>query len=546
MKTLLRKHKWLLAIIVIAAVLALSNLGDRFFWGDETNQLFFSQSILRHGLPVVDDQVRQLNTLYETDDVKPVDSIMSYSVKVGGLELYNAHPWLVTYIAALPIALFGPYQEFFVRLPFVLIGLFALPLLYLLALRVSRSKRVALLASILLGLSTVYLLALRNTLYYGIVLAAVPATLLCYLRMLDKKPHAWWQFAIAGTVLFHSQWLIFLGTMLGIALHWLFFHRTLAKLKRVLLPLACIFVLTFPWFMLTGQLSKAAVLSTPLQFVTLLSIGVYHFILWFVPVVLLVFVPSILLIRKERAWTISKEYALLALTIIATVLIASLNYFGGTPIRYFYGLLPLAMILNAAVIGKIAQWLAAKKVHVRAIQAGVLVLVVLLAMTNVINVLPLMPFKPVLTMLAGSQDVLGTGAEAQEGFVAKSLRPRVMLGEYLYEITHSIITPTRAIVDEITKIPNPGRSIFVAAGDANAISYYTGLRPATYPNNFATREYDWISLPLHDPRNGMINQAAYGRTDFAYALDHWGDTADPVHHLFKTKGGEGFVLYHKQ
>lgn len=529
-------------IIVLAGLLALGNLGARHFWGDETNQLFFSQSILRHGIPVVDDYVRQHNTLFETNSNISENVISYYSARVGGIDLYSAHPWLVAYIAAVPMALAGPFSEFFIRLPFVLIGLLAIPATFFLALRISRDRRVALLSALLLGFSTVYLLALRNTLYYGIVLFVVPAMLLAYLKTINKEKSGWWQFLLAGIVLFHSQWLVFIGTMLGIAVHFMLFNCSFEKLKRVVPPLAAIFALTFPWFILTGQLSKASVLSTPVEFIALLSIAAYHFIVWFVPVVFLLFVPFLVFARGHGRWCVDDGYALLVLVAVATPVVGALNYFGGTPIRYFYGILPLAMILNSAIISRLWQW---RVSWLRAKKVFVIALVILLVATNFVHVLPLMPFRQVLVAVSGLKNVLDTGVEAQQNFVIKTLQPRILIAEYLYEITHPVISPTQAIIDEIKRVPRAGM-IFVAAGDANAISYYTGLQPATYQYKFNANAYDWVSLPAKDVRNSDMKAKEYVRVQFPYAFDKWGDTADPSHHWFSTREGNGFFLYRRK
>ncbi len=528
--------RWLLLILLVSAALALSNLGDRHFWGDEVHLLNLGKTITKYGLPIVDAELKRIEVTYERDDItnESYAPTLIYGLRTAQGNLYLLHPWLVSYIASVPIALFGAQHEFWIRLPFVLIGLLAIPLLYVLALRISNKRRIALLSALLLGLSTVYLLALRNANYYGLILFAVPATLLCYLRTLDKEKNTSWQFALAGTMLFHSQWLVFMGTMLGIAAHFVLLNRNLKAFKRIIAPLAGMFVLTFPWFVLTGQFSKASAVSTPMQYTLLLAISAYHWVIWFVPLVFLIFVPWIIFSKKKK-WQVNSGYALLALVVIASFLFSALNYYTGTPIRYYYGLLPLAMLFNATVIDKAWQW---KR------EFGV-ILVVLFVLTNWLAVAPLLPFKGAVSAIAGSHDVLGTGASAQEGFVAKTLRPRVLFTEYLDEITHHVVSPTRAVIDTVEHAAKKGANIYVGVADANAIGYYTGLQPATYANNLATRDYDWIVLPMHDPRNSNISKN-YTKIMFLYATERWGDTADPVHHLFATTEGEGFNLYEKQ
>ncbi len=536
-KQVWRNHKWLIIILIAAAILSLTSLGASHFWGDEVHLLNLGKSIPLYGVPVVDNSLRQIEVTYEVDDLTKAvyNEKVDYGVAVGDKVIYTLHPWLVSYVSAIPIAIFGPYNEFFIRLPFVLIGLLAIPVVYSLAKRISSKKRIALLSALLLAGSVVYLLALRNANYYGLILFAVPATLLCYLRTLDREKNAWWQFALVGAMLFHSQWIVFIGTMFGIAVHFLIFNRNLKALKLVAKPIAGIFVLTFPWFLLTGQFNKTGIISTPVQYLLLFCISCYHFILWFVPLLFILYAAWLVVFKRQRKWLFNSGYALLGLVVIASFLFASLNYYTGTPIRYYYGLLPLAMVFNAAIIDKFWAW---KKSFAIAV-------IVLLICTNFIQIVPLIPLKPLISRIAGSQDVLGTGSEAQQGFVAKSLKPRIMLAEYVYEITHKIQTPTSAVIDTMLPVSPRGKNIFVAAGDANAIGYYTGLTPATNDNNYATRSYDWIVLPFADSRNAQIDIGQYSRTYFPLATDRWGDTADPVHHLFRTTEGKGFYIYRR-
>ncbi|MEM2916059.1 MAG: glycosyltransferase family 39 protein [Candidatus Woesearchaeota archaeon] len=549
-----RNNKWLIIVFVAAAIFSLTGLGARHFWGDEVHLLNLGKSIPLYGVPVVDNSLRQIEVTYEIDDLTRTvyNERVDYGIAIGDKVIYTLHPWLTSYIASIPIVIFGPYNEFFIRLPFVFIGLLAIPITYFLAKRISNRKQIAILSALLLAGSVVYLLALRNANYYGLILFAIPATLLCYLRTLNKEKNAWWQFALSGAMLFHSQWIAFIGTMLGICIHFLIFNHNLKSLKLVAKPVMVIFLLTFPWFLLTGQFNKSGVISTPMQYFLLFCISCYHFILWFVPLLFILYSAWLVVFKKQKKWLFNSGYALLALTIIASFLFASLNYYTGTPIRYYYGLLPLAMIFNAAIIEKFWQQLnkfsqsKPKKQQWVWQKAIPIALVVLLVCTNFIQIVPLLPFKPIISRIAGSQDVLGTGEEAQQGFVAKTLKPRIILGEYLYEITHKVQTPTRAVIDAILPVSPRGKNIFVAAGDANAIGYYTGLTPATNNNNYATRNYDWIVLPASDARNAQIDNNKYSKMHFSYATDRWGDTADPVHHLFRTTEGSGFYLYRRK
>src|SRR5574341_1075572 len=92
--------RWLWLIMLLAAVLALSNLGDRHFWGDEVHLLNLGGSVAQYGLPVVDDRLKNIEATYEIDDTtrQEYSADITYGVSIAGKDVYSLHPWLVSYI----------------------------------------------------------------------------------------------------------------------------------------------------------------------------------------------------------------------------------------------------------------------------------------------------------------------------------------------------------------------------------------------------------------------------------------------------------------
>lgn len=530
-----------LLIVLFAGVLSIAGLGERIFWADEVHLINLGRSIIVHGIPVVDDSVKQREVAYEVDDGTGIvyNPTIVYAVKISGHDVYSLHPWLVSYIATVPIAIFGPYAEFWTRLPFVLIGLLGIPITFALGRRLV-NERTGIFASVLMGFSVVFLLALRNVNYYGLVFFAVPLTVLGYVRLLNNEKFAHIHFTLAAAIVFHSQWLTFLGMMAGVYAHLLLFERT--KLRRFVLPTIGVVLLTLPWFIITGQFSKASVINGLTGYLLFGVIGLYQIVIWLSPLVILIFVPFLL--KKHRGLWI------LLLVIISTLAITSLNSYTGTPIRYFYGVLPFCSILSAAVINSLAN-------KSRIIAGAV---ICLLIMTNIVSVLPLLPVKPVALNLS-NMGVRDTILQERVDFVDKTLQPRILIAEYLREITVPVKSITTGILNVLKEKNSQvevcvsgsaegineelAGSVFVGAGDPAALAYYSGLNVSTYANNYKTRTFDWVVLTADDSRNlDFENVAMENKTYIDLSTERWGDTADPTHHLFTTTKGTGAVVYH--
>ncbi len=530
-----------LLIIFLSGLLAISGIGERIFWADEVHLVNLGRSILIHGIPVVDDVVKQREVVYEFEDSTGISysPTVPYAVNINGNELYSLHPWLVSYIAAVPIAIFGPFAQGWTRLPFVLIGILGILVTFLLANRLV-NERTGIIASLLTGFSVVFLLALRNVNYYGLVLFAVPFSVLGFMRLLKNEQHAGAHFTIAASIVFHSQWLTFLGMMLGLYGYILFVERI--KWQRFVLPTLGIILLTLPWFILTKQYAKVTVLNGISSTLLFGMIGIYQVLIWLIPLVILVCIPF--LIKKEKGlW-------LLLFVVAGTIFINSLNSYTGAPLRYFYGVLPICSILSGAVLEKVMN-----KSKITAA-----VLISLLLLTNAISVVPLLPLKSIALHLSES-DIRDTSKEERAQFIEKTLQLRFLFVEYIQEMFVPVRSVTRGILDVLEKedggitvctsckvgaqYGNLVGNMFVGAGDPAALAYYARLNVSTYANNYKTRTFDWIVLTPDDERNKEMFERGFTKVaSVDLSAARWGDTADPTHHLFATTPDAGAIVYH--
>ena len=110
-------------LVLVAALLIFASLDDRRLWDDEAETALLAKNTLRFGVPVAWDGVELISQECGTD----YDS--NY--------LWRQTPWLPIYVAAGSFALLDA-STFTARLPFALLGLLAVPSMYLLARRAVR------------------------------------------------------------------------------------------------------------------------------------------------------------------------------------------------------------------------------------------------------------------------------------------------------------------------------------------------------------------------------------------------------------------------
>lgn len=512
-----------LVILILTAGLAFINLGSQTFWGDDAQILNIARSITRNGMPVADERFKE-TWVYLPDVQEYEESVaikVPYETNIGGISLYTHHPWMASYVAAIPIMAFGHDNEFFIRAPFVLIGLAALILVYKLSHLLTKQRAIALLSTLFLGLSYPFLLAIRHSNYYSLLLLLVPAITYSYLKSENTK-HAV-LFVITGFLLVHTQWLVFVATMIGIGGHYLLFQLK-KKSKQQFFAFLALFLLSTGWLLFSNALGKGGVFNTPTQYALILSSSIYLFFVWFVPVPLAIVFPFLL----RKSGKLSSPHALLLMIIAASYLFFAINKYSGAPIRYFYGILPLAMILMAEVV----YLLHAKY------RSLTLITIALLLTTNALYVGPFMPFKETLLNVAPSGGVLTTTEDTRVQFFEKTLRYRAPIVDYILETLNPQRTQTAAVLERVSNAPNA--KLFAGAGDGVSINYYTDIY-TQFAKLDTSLNYTWITLPSEDPRNANISDE-YVKEYIPLGRAKWEQSADPTHRM-PQKRTRGFYLY---
>jgi hypothetical protein len=139
-------------VALIATFLLFTNLHRPYLWADEGDTAVLASSIVRNGVPSAWD-----GTTFTDSD---------YGTRLNDSLVMVRHPLLQYYLTAASFAVIGE-TAFAARLPFALLALATILLVYLLVFHVSRDERAALAASVLLTLSVQFLLYGRQSRYYA-------------------------------------------------------------------------------------------------------------------------------------------------------------------------------------------------------------------------------------------------------------------------------------------------------------------------------------------------------------------------------------------
>lgn len=224
-----RWHHWPLgAILLGASLLVFTGLQRDYLWADEGDTAVLARNILKYGVPTAWDGVTFTDSDFGsrlTDDLVMVSS-----------------PWLQYYVTALSFGVAGE-STFAARLPFALMGLLTIGLVYALLNRATGNRWTSATGAALLTLSVQFLIFSRSSRHY-----TLHAALTCLLVLLFTRLRSWRhsiQFALVAVLLFHSHPIGLAAVLaLGVVtlvyapcrIHWPWFWRAAAMAAPLTLP----------------------------------------------------------------------------------------------------------------------------------------------------------------------------------------------------------------------------------------------------------------------------------------------------------------------
>ena len=513
----------LLLVVLAAAFLLLWRLGTPLLWQDEAETANVAENLLHRGVPTPWDG-EHLVTQQEGHD----------AVRVGGTIVWAWHPWPQHYLAAAGLALAGDRlgRTAAARLPFALLGLLTVPLVY--AWRrgptVAAERSEALVTTAIYALSIGFVLYSRQCRYYPLLYLGGLLAFWAYqsIGAIDRPPgpsgpdrpgrpdrpdDSGWRGAAAPAlalgsalaVVFYANPLTGGALGIGFGADALLHARTgpgsRRRLRRTLAAGALFGLLAAPWLALVLRSSvRPPDLGTADRAFLFVS-EVWRFQYALLP---LVFWPALawLWLRGRRADSkrradsgrrgLAREIELLAVTAGTLLVLVSLEAPLGT-VRYLLPLWPLCAAVTAGL------W---RTIHARSAALGALFLVVVLG-TDLAASLPALPVA--LARPAAARAVYDRQAPALDK-LARQGRPGVPLAELLAQQAHATARsagpagptgPIGALVAFARGLERPPRAV-VAGYGWESLHFYLGV-PAVGPGRQRAARRR-LGLPPFDPR----------------------------------------------
>lgn len=487
-----------LLVLCAAAFMILANLGNQYLWDDEAQTALIAGTILTHGIPLGHDGRHS----FSQDQGKDF----------GAGRVWKWHPWLQFYLVAPFFALFGA-GTLTARLPFALLGLAAVPLIYALALALWGSRRAAVLASVMLAANVPFLILVRQCRYYSPTIFFVLLGLYAYTRITSGKRHGWTLFAVSALLLFHSQYIHCAALLAAVVIHAALFHRP--RLRGLLLLSAGITALSLPWIVWFADMGGiVGGYGSPLARMVSTGGVCLRQLMKHVSPPLVLALPAAAIIghavwRRRLPGPIARRSDGLALILIFAVLDLAITC--GTATYPFFRIV------------------------------GPLVPIVCLLMAVIAD--------------AGSAVFVGIGP-----VVVAALLVTGPIRQYVYEITHNFDGPTEGIVQHLNRHGRDSDTVAITYGDL-PLKFYTKMRIVgglTGEDLTPARDADWVIIRRYymareDKRvmNYLLDEVRFDRYE-RITLPHidtlFENREEPDLHRFRTarEGGEPVVIYHRR
>jgi len=479
--------KFLGSILLIGSYLFFWNLGDQYLKLDEGLTAMLGKNILRFGVPTIWDG-------------KNLIGVPDFSIN----NIWAQHSWLSFYLVAFSCYFFS-YTSFAALFPFVLSGFVAIPILYMFSLRISKSTSVARFATVFYTFSVPCLLYSRTARYISLPFPLVLLMMNYYLDILENKQRSGIKFVTISTLLFHSMYIQFASTFIGIIIHFFIFIRNKKTFRKIIKLSLVIAVFTMPWFFyypvpalqnIRPYLSKLIGQDYSINLLWIIKSYVAYFAQinsYIFPLIFLVFVP--VLYKKKKSDIMNEDISYVALPFIVICSIISVATIQVIPLQnYIAGALPLIYLFLAIFCEKV------RKLNVKI----AFLLAFLLITTNLLHVMPWF----FLTGLSKISDDRLSGKISSTKLgkryinqVKRNAVLRFSLFDYIYELNHKYNGPIGGIVSYLKQHGSPEDSVLMGH-ESNALIFYTDMKKVVdIPFNKAP---DWI-IPRHNSSFNILN-----------------------------------------
>lgn len=469
----MKLNKYIALLIFILAVLGFSNLSEQYLWQDEAENAVIAQNILKYHYP------RAL------DGSHLVISDIGYQPN----HTWIFQPWLQNYVTAASFIIFGKSTAS-ARIPFVIFGILSFLASYKLAKRLF-GKKTANISSTILLLCVPFLLMIRSSRYYSLALFFSILLIISYLDYAEKKRFSALKVVLFSFLLFNSNFGIFFPLSLGLAVHYFIFYFKKEGLKRDILTVGAVMLVTLPVFVFfKGWMHKV-----PLTIDFFMGNIKFYFrsINRYIAPIRLIAVIYLICAVWKRSFLplkVSKD-AKKNLALIGIIFLASLLFMGIAKfrsLRYVIYLIPLVIIFESYLLSFL--WI--KK------RAQAVICIALLVFTDLfhhsIDDFFEIPFS---RLAVNIYDMVGPNSDAPK-FVQKikksaekAITVKTYFFDFLYELTHAYEGPVEAIVEYLKQHAEFGDTVKIPYGDC-AVAFYTNLNVENNLYSFKNLYPEWI------------------------------------------------------
>ncbi len=453
-----RRIDWTLVLVLVAgAFLLLANLDETYLWTDECEAAWLGRSILDRGVPTAFDGRNYLTQWVVAKREDFNDDLV-----------WVLSPWLQQYVCAASFAVLG-VSTLAARLPFALIGIFDLALIYFLARRLTGDRRIARTASLLLLTCIPFLLHARQGRYYTFAMLGTMWAVHAYTGLLDRKRWSTVQLVLAISILFHSNYGLCVPVVGGLVLHALFYAWKRARPWQVVAVPAGIALLTLPWALFANIHRTASRFDVEPYFYNL-----FHYVFainrWALPL------PFVLLfcVLRPLGWKSAQlslgNRGVTAAALVGVLGVAFVSTNTGLFTRYVINLVPLFVMLCAVFVVWFADGVRERAGAGPAQLAWAVV--PLLMFTTAVS----WPVAPALAAAAkASPHRPYQDNPAVRRSLSEFVTPRHEIFDLLHEVTNPYDGPLEGVARFLVANGERDQTVFIDYGDLPLL-FYTDLK----------------------------------------------------------------------
>jgi len=515
-----RERLFLAIVLIIASVLFLGNLDNRYLWQDEAETALIGKTILQDGIPQG----------YDGKNFFSQEGQSSYGTNY----IWALDPWLPYYFVAASFKLLG-VNTFAARFPFALFGIASVILTYFFVVLLTKDRKTAGMATVLLLMSVSFLLLCRQSRYYSPVAFFSLLSLYGFLMLLEDRKGGSITFVVSTILVFHCNQLFCLTLLATVIGYSLICGRQ--RLVRIFCLSMIVVFVNLPWILWMSGMRYLDLYSYRFfnkEFFFILRQNLYHIHYYIFPVFLLVLPlgKGFVLCSKSKsikagfsqAFFFWRNLLLLLLFILLTITALSIAS-PGPAFRYLTQLIPAFSIISAIIFRSfIGEYF----------RTGVVIMAVLFG------------------AIAYADYQYGMKYPDREGI------RYLNFFDYLDEITSDYDCPNEGLAKYLNANGKEGDIVAITYGDL-PLKFYTKMRVVgglTGEDLSPVKEADWIIIRKHILSNVdrkvakfIIQNASgqYRKIVLNYSEMPWGNRPSPLFHNFRNiKSGNKVTIYQRE